>query len=70
MQLYQCKGSTKCIIKKLPKACILQSLGICEGLNISVYSKAPFGGPVLIQAGRRKVALGKEVANNIMVEVV
>ncbi len=58
------------MIKQLPKIPLLHSLGIFEGLSTVVNSKMPFGGPIIITVGKRQVALGKEVAEKIMVEEV
>lgn len=70
MQLSNCKCHSNCIIKSIPNDCLLQSLGVCEGLRTSVFSKMPLGGPVLIKVGKRKVALGREIADKIIIEEV
>lgn len=45
----------------------LSSLGIIPGISIEVEEHAPFGGPVWVRVGRRRHALGKELASAIRV---
>lgn len=45
----------------------LGKLGIAPGTRISVEEQAPFGGPVWIRVGRRRHALGRELASAIFV---
>ncbi|MBU9713469.1 FeoA family protein [Evansella tamaricis] len=70
MKLSKCKKNCSCVIKAIPNDCPLSYLGICEGLHTKVVSRMPLGGPVLIHVGKRKVALGKEIADQILIEEV
>lgn len=46
----------------------LASLGLVPQTEIRVKEMAPFGGPLLIQAGNSKHALGREIASKILVK--
>jgi len=45
----------------------LRQLGILPGDIASIIRHAPFGGPVLIEVGGREIALGQQIAFNILV---
>lgn len=45
----------------------LGRLGIAPGIRISVEEQAPFGGPVWVRVGRRRHALGRDLARAIYV---
>lgn len=45
----------------------LASLGLLPGAELSVQEVAPFGGPLLVQAGDAQYALGRDVAAKILV---
>ena len=49
---------------------LLSDLGIRAGDTVRVCRNAPFGGPVLIERESMEVALGKEIAECILVEEV
>lgn len=70
MSLYKFKSKENFVIKAIPNNHLLKSLGICTGLVTSIVSRMPLGGPVLITVGKRQVALGKEIADLIIVEEV
>lgn len=46
----------------------LASLGLLPGARLKVEEVAPFGGPVLVQLGPARYALGREVASRILVQ--
>jgi DtxR family transcriptional regulator, Mn-dependent transcriptional regulator len=46
----------------------LASLGLLPETTVTVESVAPFGGPLLVQVGRARYALGQEVARKILVK--
>lgn len=48
----------------------LGSLGIVPGASLTVVEQAPFGGPVWIKSGRRKHAIGRELARTVYVDTV
>ncbi|OIJ22065.1 iron transporter FeoA [Anaerobacillus alkalidiazotrophicus] len=70
MSLYKYKKKNSFVIKEIPNIQLLKSLGVCVGLVTMVVSRMPLGGPVLITVGKRQVALGKEIADKILVEEV
>lgn len=69
MTLYNLNKEDRCRIVSLPDVGLLESLGIRKGLNVSIKNKQPLGGPVILQTGTRSIAIGRAIANEIMVEV-
>lgn len=45
----------------------LARLGIVPGAEVEVISRAPVGGPVLVQVNGARVALGRGVARKVVV---
>ncbi|NLM03680.1 MAG: ferrous iron transport protein A [Clostridiales bacterium] len=70
MCLYNLGKNKKCKIEKIPSNHLLKSLGVREGLTVSIMSKQPLGGPVIIQMGKRSLAIAKDVAEKIHIEEV
>jgi len=48
----------------------LKQYGLYKGDFLSVIRIAPLGGPVLIEVNGREIALGREIAEKILVELV
>lgn len=48
----------------------LRQLGLFPGREITILRFAPLGGPVMIDAKGRSVALGRGIASRVEVEVV
>jgi DtxR family Mn-dependent transcriptional regulator len=46
----------------------LASLGLLPGAEVRVEEVAPFGGPLLVQVGEARYALGRDVAAKILVQ--
>ncbi len=46
----------------------LARLGIVPGAEVAVISRAPVGGPVLVEVDGARVALGRGVARKVVVE--
>jgi Fe2+ transport system protein FeoA len=46
----------------------LASLGLMPGAEVRVEEVAPFGGPLLVQVGEARYALGRDVAAKILVQ--
>lgn len=46
----------------------LATLGLVPGAILAVEEAAPFGGPLLVRMGRARYALGRQVADKILVE--
>ena len=47
----------------------LMQYGLCIGDDVRVLRCAPLGGPLLIEVNQREIALGRAVAEKILVEV-
>ena len=47
----------------------LESLNLRPGKKIKKVSSAPFKGPVVVEIGECKIAIGRKMASNIWVEV-
>lgn len=47
----------------------LLQVGLYPGDRLRILREAPLGGPLLVQVGRREMALGHGVAARILVEV-
>lgn len=45
-------------------------MGIHVGDEVRVLSRAPFGGPLLIESRGTRVAIGKQLAEKIKVEII
>jgi ferrous iron transport protein A len=48
----------------------LNQYGLYQGDVARVLRAAPFGGPLLIEVGGREIALGKDLAAQVVVEAV
>ncbi len=46
----------------------INSLGLVVGKKINVVSKFPLMGPLVVKTGNMKIAIGRRIANNVMVE--
>ncbi len=46
----------------------LSRLGIVPGAEVTVVSRAPVGGPVLVEVNGARVALGRGVARKVVVK--
>ena len=46
----------------------LRQLGLLPGDRARVVRQAPFGGPVLIEIEGRSIALGRQIASQVLVE--
>ncbi|WP_031516007.1 FeoA family protein [Desulfofalx alkaliphila] len=70
MLLYALKKAHRCVIEKTPPFAILNSLGLREGITVTVKSKQPLGGPIVVELGNRSIAVAKDVAEKIIVKEV
>ncbi|ABR47166.1 FeoA family protein [Alkaliphilus metalliredigens QYMF] len=68
MSLYNYHIKQQCVVEQLPAIGLLKSLGMRVGLTVSIVSKQPWGGPVIVQVGKRSIAIGKDVAEQIVVK--
>ena len=46
----------------------LAQFGLFTGDRVRVLRRAPFGGPLLLEAGGREIAIGRQLAQRIRVE--
>ncbi len=46
----------------------LATMGLLPGVILSVLRRGPLGGPVLIEVGGSRIALGRGVARKVLVE--
>lgn len=67
MSLTELKTNQRCVIQKLPELKLLNSLGIREGTTVTVMSRQPLKGPLVVQLGRRCIALGRDITDQIFV---
>jgi Fe2+ transport system protein FeoA len=49
---------------------LLNQLGLYAGERVHVVRRAPFGGPLVIESRNSRVAIGKQLAKRIRVEVI
>lgn len=73
MKLKDLKKNQKAVIvncqeKQLPLK--LMEMGCVDGVEVSLLNKAPFGTPLYFIIGDTRIALGKEIVNEIDVELV
>ncbi len=73
MQLGELKENQKAIIincqeKQLPLK--LMEMGCVDGVEVELLNKSPFGTPIYFKMGDTRIALGKEIVNEIEVELV
>lgn len=48
----------------------LQAIGMMPGDCVRVLRRAPFGGPLLVEVNGRSIAIGPEIAAQVVVEPV
>ncbi|NLV92181.1 MAG: ferrous iron transport protein A [Firmicutes bacterium] len=70
MRLYDARKNSCCKVVSSPDHPLLDSLGICPDSLVVVKNKYAFGGPVLLQVDTATIALGKLIAQQILVEEV
>ncbi|MBW2989320.1 ferrous iron transport protein A [Candidatus Woesearchaeota archaeon] len=72
MRLSRVKSGRSGKVKMIEGGCGMQrklsSIGIREGKSIKVVSSYPFRGPMVIKAGSTEVAIGRGMANKIIVD--
>ncbi|HPZ51489.1 MAG TPA: FeoA family protein [Clostridia bacterium] len=65
--IYHAPDNYQYTITKAPGLAILKSLGIVENASVYKVMTHRLGGPVLIKVGSSDIALGKDIAERIMV---
>ena len=70
MHLYAGKKHGKYILNNCPKDQLLSAIGVRNGLEVSVVTKQPMGGPIVIRIKKREIAIDKSLACSIIAESV
>lgn len=70
MFLYTLNKKQKCIIDDMPNVGLLQDLGLRKGMTVSVLTRHPFGGPIVVKINNRSIAIDKNVAEQIVTRLV
>lgn len=72
LNLYEANKSNKnkYRVTSVPDIPLLESLGISTDTVVTVNNKYAFGGPVLLRVDTATIAVGKDVAEQILVEEV
>lgn len=65
--VYYAKDNSQYVITNAPDYGILKSLGITKNTTIQKVFTHKLGGPVLIKVGSSEIAIGKDIAEKIMV---
>ncbi len=66
------KGSKlgKYKVESLPDIYLLRVLGVRLGIDLTIQSKQPLGGPIVVKIGNRSIAIDSKVAEEIVVREV
>ncbi len=70
MPLYELKAKQRGIIEEVPAMGLLNSLGVRKGMAVSVMSRQPLGGPIVVKLGSTCLAMARDVAEQIEVKEV
>ncbi len=65
--IYYAQDNIRYIITKVPELGILKSLGIVKDACVHKMMTHKLGGPVLIKIESSEIAIGKDIADKIMV---
>lgn len=65
--IYNAQDNYQYTITKAPELAILKSLGIVENASVYKVMTHRLGGPVLIKVDSSEIAIGKDIAERIMV---
>ncbi len=68
MTLYNMGKNKKGIFLSIPESTLLNALGVRCGKKFQCMVRQPFGGPMVIQIDDRKVAIDRQIAENILIE--
>ncbi len=70
MHLYAGKKHQKYILNDCPNDQLLFAMGIRNGLTVSIVTKQPIGGPIIIRIKNREIAIDKALACHITAKAV
>jgi len=65
--IYYAEDNSQYVIENAPELGILKSLGIIKNARVQKVFTHRFGGPVLVRVGSSEIAIGKDIAEKIMV---
>lgn len=65
--IYYARDNSQYVITSTPDLGILKSLGIIKNASVQKVFTHKLGGPVLLRVGSREIAIGKDIAEKIMV---
>ncbi|MDD2585435.1 MAG: FeoA family protein [Syntrophomonadaceae bacterium] len=63
------KGNVETIMKGSSALRRLFELGIVPGAQIQVINRHPFHGPVIVQIGNSRIAIGRNIASTVKVRL-
>lgn len=66
--LYEMSEGANCIVQSVPNSTLLASIGVFEGVLLKVGHRYAFGGPVAVSIATRSIAIGKDIAEKILVQ--
>lgn len=69
MNLYTSENNHTYRVLDIPQVAMLNTLGVFKGGLLIKKATYKFGGPALVEISGREVAIGKDIALNIEVEV-
>ena len=70
MHLYAGKKHQQYILNNCPNDSLLNAIGVHNGLKVSVVTKQPIGGPIIIRVKKREIAIDKALACMITAKAV
>ncbi len=70
IDFYQADSGCEYVVAEIPDNSLLTSLGIYVNSIVKKNYRYKFGGPVVLRVSSRDVAIGKDVAQGIMVRKV
>lgn len=65
--LYYARDNRRYVIIDVPELGILKSLGIVKNATVIKKMTHKFGGPVILEVESSQIAIGKDIAENILV---
>ncbi|MBB5022512.1 FeoA family protein [Desulfurispira natronophila] len=66
--LYSANGLSSYTLTAIPTHPLLSSLGLRQGSQVSIVSRQPLGGPIVIRLGQRCLAIARDIAEQIQIQ--
>ncbi len=70
ISLSNLKRGTSALVIDVPEHPLLYALGLRPGKVIQGLGRQLFGGPLMVKTGERQVAIGKKIAEKIIVTII